>query len=216
MVDKIKTGYLVDWELQQLNRDEFVLSSYIIHHTDENGEKIGWHQRYMYPEETNGDSDENKQYSLSEDEAELYLLENLNLGTSRVDEFRLTTEKRSGQNLNRLSIKLTAPSLNVLNHELPMAKIHPIQFGMENNSLYHINVCYLEIHSPEGEVWLYYISDLDTGEHWDMAEGVSESWFPSPIPLENLTPTPLIPIATPTYRTYPIYTPTPGATSIYP
>lgn len=218
MIDKIKTAYLVTWELEQLNRDEFVLSSYIMHITDENGEKIGWNQRYLYPKESSGEPEEDKQYSLSAVEAEQYLWENLDLGTSRVDEFQLTTEIRSGQSLNTLSIKLTAPSLSVLNSELPMANINPLLIRMENNCLFHVDVCYLEIRSPQGEVWLYYISEMDmnTGEYWDMAEGVSESWFPSPLPLDDLTPTTQAPRATPTERTYPITTPTPEATSIYP
>jgi len=217
MIDKVKTSYLVHWELNQLNRDEFVLSSYIIHITDENGEKIGWNQRYLYPKESSGEPEEDKQYSLSEVEAEQYLRENLDLGTSRVDEFQLATETRSGQSLNTLSIKLTAPSLDILNRELPMANINPMLNRMENNSLYHINVCFLEIRSPEGEVWLYYIYDLDMRhEKWDMAEGVSQSWFPSPFPNDPMTPTSPTPRATPTERTYPINTPTQEATNIYP
>lgn len=65
--------------------------------------------------------------------------------------------------------------MQVLNQELPMAKVFPIIHIMDQDKLFHVNVSWLEIVSPEGEVWLDYIFDSDLQmESWWMAEGISE------------------------------------------
>ncbi len=56
-----------------------------------------------------------------------------------------------------------------------MAKVFPIIHIMDQDKLFHVNVSWLEIVSPEGEVWLDYIFDSDLQmESWWMAEGISE------------------------------------------
>lgn len=129
----------------------------------------------MYPKEKSDKPVDEQTYAMGVSEAEAYLREQLDFGTSQIDRFSLDTETRSGQVLNTLNIRLIAPSMQVLNQELPMAKVFPIIHIMDQDKLFHVNVSWLEIVSPEGEVWLDYIFDSDLQmESWWMVEGISE------------------------------------------
>jgi hypothetical protein len=129
----------------------------------------------LYPKEKSDKPVDEQTYAMGVSEAEAYLREQLDFGTSQIDRFSLDTETRSGQVLNTLNIRLIAPSMQVLNQELPMAKVFPIIHIMDQDKLFHVNVSWLEIVSPEGEVWLDYIFDSDLQmESWWMVEGISE------------------------------------------
>jgi hypothetical protein len=129
----------------------------------------------LYLKEKSDKPVDEQTYAMGVSEAEAYLREQLDFGTSQIDRFSLDTETRSGQVLNTLNIRLIAPSMQVLNQELPMAKVFPIIHIMDQDKLFHVNVSWLEIVSPEGEVWLDYIFDSDLQmESWWMVEGISE------------------------------------------
>jgi len=82
-------------------------------------------------------------------------------------------------------------------------QIEPLIKGINQQKLYKVDMCWLEIHGPNSEVWLDYLYDHSFPVvSWWMADGVSTEWFPHPAPLPNQEPT----MIAPPEKTYPVDT----------
>ncbi len=133
------------------------------------------------------------------------------------------TEVTTSDGIQTLSLRLVAPSLEIANQSLPrfMSSLRPLLVDLNTQGA-QITLCKLELADEKGQTLLKYVLDLqlDT-ETWWQADGLTESWFPSPpaeadrmspysddlqtgtptvLPIDTETPT-IIPTDTPTSPT---------------
>jgi hypothetical protein len=196
----LRAKYLTRWEATQLNRERYILNSYIVNVIDENGETISWEQTYLYPETQVEANTEEQEVIMSESQAEDYIRQGLDYRHFQIIDLDIVSESRSGQLIHTLVMKLSSQNLGDLNLDLPfwMPELRLFLADLNKQHISEIDVCWLEIVSSEGAILLDYIYDLDlTQETWWMSEGVTEDWFPHPVPI------PIDPLYQPTLAPYP-------------
>lgn len=196
----LRGRHAVRWNCAELNREKYQVSSYIILILDDVGNQLSWEQNFLYQSEPEEVPEE---YTMNLKEAAIYLHEAFNPGSARVERFELIQEQENNAIINTLYILLVEPDLQTLNNDLPMMQIEPLIKGINQQKLYQVDVCWLEIHGPNSEVWLDYLYDHSFPVvSWWMADGVSTEWFPHPAPLPNQEPT----MIAPPEKTYPVDT----------
>ena len=208
--DILRDRHAVQWHCAQLNRENYQLGSHIVLIQDTSGQQLSWEQNFLYPREA---EDSTGQYSLSIAEANNYLREAFMAGSSRVERFELIQEQKDSQPVNTLYIQLVEPDLETLNRELPMTQIERLIMEVNEQKLFPVDICWLEIQGPNAETWLDYLYDYSlSAMNWWMADGVSTELFPHPAPLPNQEQT-----ATPApSRPYPLGTTQPSEVNPYP
>lgn len=206
----LRDRHAVQWHCTQLNREHFQLGSYIVLIQNPSGQQLSWEQNFLYPSDAD---DSPKQYSLNLVEANEYLRQAFQAGSARVERFELIEEQKDGVPVHTLTIQLVEPDLATLNRELPMTQIERMIREVNDQKLFPVDICWLEIKGPNGETWVDYLYDYSlSAMNWWIADGVSTEWFPHPAPLPNQEPT-----ATPaSARPYPLGTAQPTAGSPYP
>ena len=206
----LRDRHAVQWHCTQLNREQFQLGSYIVLIQNPSGQQLSWEQNFLYPGDAN---DSPEQYSLSLVEANDYLRQAFQAGSARVERFELIEEQKDGVPVHTLTIQLVEQDLETLNRELPMTQIERMIREVNDQKLFPVDICWLEIKGPNGETWVDYLYDYSlSAMNWWIADGVSTEWFPHPAPLRNQEPT-----ATPAAaRPYPLGTAQPTAGSPYP
>ncbi len=80
--DQFRAIYLTQWKVEQLNHDHFLLTSYILNITDDAGETIEKEHKFLYPKEKSDKPVDEQTYAMGVSEAEAYLREQLDFGTS--------------------------------------------------------------------------------------------------------------------------------------
>ncbi len=208
---KILRGrHAVRWNCAELNREKYQISSYIILILDDAGKQLSWEQNFLYQSDP---EDVPVAYTMNLEEAANYLRKTFNPGSAQVERFELIQEQKNNTLINTLYILLVEPDLQTLNNDLPMRQIEPLIKGVNQQKLYQVDMCWLEIHGPNSEVWLDYLYDYSFPVvSWWMADGVSTEWFPHPAPLPNQEPT----IIAPPEKTYPVETLEPTVIIPYP
>lgn len=206
----LRDRHAVQWHCTQLNREQFQLGSYIVLIQNHSGQQLSWEQNFLYPSDAD---DSPKQYSLNLVEANDYLRQAFQAGSARVERFELIEEQKDGVPVPTLTIQLVEPDLATLNRELPMTQIERMIREVNDQKLFPVDICWLEIKGPNGETWVDYLYDYSlSAMNWWIADGVSTEWFPHPAPLPNQEPT-----ATPaSARPYSLGTAQPTAGSPYP
>lgn len=206
----LRGRHAVRWNCAELNREKYQISSYIVLILDDAGKQLSWEQNFLYqsdPEEVPAE------YTLNLKEAADYLRETFNPGFAQVKRFELIQEQKDSTMINTRYIMLVEPNLQTLNNDLPMRQIEPLINGVNQQKLYQVDICWLEIHGPNSEVWLDYLYDYSFPVvSWWMADGVSTEWFPHPAPLPNQEPT----MIAPPEKTYPVETQEPTDIVPYP
>lgn len=228
-LEHLRTDHLARREAELLNKEKYILSSYVLVRSDEAGKTVDWSQIFLYPQE---EVIYEPVYGMDQAEALAYLQEQFTFDEFQVEQFDLEREKRSGQVFYTLKIGLTAENPEFLDQILPSAQIKPVLMGLEKDKLFLVNLCYLEVTSPNGDTWQVYIYDQDIKfeDTWVTKE-VSQDWKPQPTdeiqPITILTPAPypvLSPTTppggtsepSPTQEPYPVDTPMGGTPTIYP
>ena len=205
----LRDRHAVQWHCTQVNRENYQLGSYIVLIQSPSGQQISWEQNFLYPLDTEVAP---AQYSLSLSDARDYLRQAFQSGSARVERFELIEEQKDGVPVHTLTIQLVEPDLETLNRELPMTQVERLMREVNDQKLFPVDVCWLEILGPNGETWVDYLYDYSLAAmNWWMADGVSTEWFPHPAPLPNHEPT-----ATPAARPYPLGTAQPTGGSPYP
>ncbi len=208
--DILRDRHAVQWHCTQLNREHFQLSSYIVLIQNPSGQQLSWEQNFLYP----GDAEDSpEQYSLNLSEANDYLREAFLAGSAQVERFELIEEQKDGVPVHTLTIQLVEPDLETLNRELPMTQIERLIMEVNEQKLFPVDICWLEIMGPKGETWVDYLYDYSlSAMNWWIADGVSTAWFPHPAPLPNQEQT----ATPPPSRLYPLGTAQPTAVNPYP
>ena len=205
----LRDRHAVQWHCTQVNRENYQLGSYIVLIQSPSGQQISWEQNFLYPLDTEVAP---AQYSLSLADARDYLRQAFQSGSARVERFELIEEQKDGVPVHTLTIQLVEPDLETLNRELPMTQVERLMREVNDQKLFPVDVCWLEILGPNGETWVDYLYDYSLAAmNWWMVDGVSTEWFPHPAPLPNHEPT-----ATPAARPYPLGTAQPTGGSPYP
>lgn len=205
----LRDRHAVQWHCTQVNRENYQLGSYIVLIQSPSGQQISWEQNFLYPLEAEAAP---AQYSLSLEGAKDYLRHEFQAGSARVERFELIEEQKDGVPVHTLTIQLVEPDLETLNRELPMTQVERLMREVNDQKLFPVDVCWLEILGPNGETWVDYLYDYSLAAmNWWMVDGVSTEWFPHPAPLPNHEPT-----ATPAARPYPLGTAQPTGGSPYP
>ncbi len=196
----LRGRHAVRWNCAELNREVFQISSYIILILDEVGKQLSWEQNFLYQSDP---EDIPVEYTMNLKEAADYLRESFNPGSAQVERFELIQEQKNNTIISTLYILLVEPDLQTLNKDLPMRQIEPLIMGVNQQKLYQVDMCWLEIHGPNSEVWVDYLYDYSFPVvSWWMAEGLSTEWFPHPAPLPSQEPT----MIAPPEKTYPVET----------
>jgi len=206
----LRDRHAVQWHCAQFNRENYQLGSYIVLIQNPSGQQLSWEQNFLYP----GDAEDSaEQYSLNLSEANDYLREAFLAGSAQVERFELIEEQKDGVPVHTLTIQLVEPDLETLNRELPMVQIERLIMEVNQQKLFPVDICWLEIQGPKAETWLDYLYDYSLSTtNWWIADGVSTEWFPHPAPLPNQEQT-----ATPApSRPYPLGTSQPTAINPYP
>ncbi len=206
----LRGRHAVRWNCAELNREKYQISSYIILILDNVGKQLSWEQNFLYQSDP---EDVPVEYTMNLEEAANYLRETFNPGSAQVERFELIQEQKNNTIINTLYILLVEPDLQTLNNDLPMRQIEPLIKGVNQQKLYQVDICWLEIHGPNSEVWVDFLYDYSLPVlSWWMADGVSTDWFPHPAPLPNQEPT----IIAPPEKTYPVETLEPTVIVPYP
>ena len=206
----LRGRHAVRWNCAELNHEKYQVSGYTILILDDVGNQLSWEQNFLYQSEPEEVPEE---YTMNLKEAAIYLHEAFNPGSARVERFELIQERKNNAIINTLYILLVEPDLQTLNNDLPMMQIEPLIKGINQQKLYKVDMCWLEIHGPNSEVWLDYLYDHSFPVvSWWMADGVSTEWFPHPAPLPNQEPT----IIAPPEKIYPLETLEPTVIIPYP
>jgi len=173
------------------------LDSFVISLVNVNGDVISWEQRFLTLRYTNPDFSASK--NLDNQATETLLREQFDFQGLQIDALTVTAGAGSAQDVQTVSIRLTAASLQAANAAIPgligtlipnLSKINQESDG----SL--IAVCRLWVIDNNGEILLSYLYDLELGmQRWGMAPGVTRDWFPHPV--ETYSPPPILPTATP-------------------
>lgn len=189
--------YLAYREAYLSDKFGLTLDSFIISLVNVNGDVIGWEQRFLTLRYTNPDFSAPK--NLDNQATETLLREQLDFQGLQIDALTVTAGAGSEQDVQTVSIRLTASSLQAANAAIPgligtlishLSKIN------RDSDVALIAVCRLWITDNNGDILLSYLYDLELGmQQWGMAPGVTDDWFPHPI--ETDSPTPILPTRTP-------------------
>jgi len=173
------------------------LDSFIISLVNVNGDVIHWEQRFLTLRYTNPDFSAPK--NMDNQATETLLREQLDFQGLQIDELTVTTGAGSEQDVQTVSIRLTASSLQAANAAIPgligtlisnLSKIN------QESDIALIAVCRLWVIDKNGDILLSYLYDLELGmQRWGMAPGVTQDWFPHPV--ETYSPPPVLPTLTP-------------------
>ena len=189
--------YLAYREAYLAHKFGLTLDSFAISLVNVNGDVIGWEQRFLTLRYTNPDFSAPK--NLDNQATESLLREQLDFQGLQIDELTVTTGAGSEQDVQTVSIRLTASSLQAANAAIP---------GMIGTLISHLSkinresdvsliaVCRLWVTDNNGDILLSYLYDLELGlQQWGMAPGVTDDWFPHPV--ETYSPPPVLPTLTP-------------------
>lgn len=206
----LRARHAVQWHCAQLNLEEYQLGSYILLIESPSGQQLSWEQNFLYPPEA---SKTPGQYTLDFTQAQQYLSQAFQPGSATVERFELISESRDDTSVNTLYIRLVEPDLATLNRELPMRQVEGLLMTVNEQKLYPVDICWLEVQGPNAEVWVDLLYDYGLRDmSWWIADGVSMEWFPHPAPLPNQEPTQQ-PVPS---EPYPVETPLPTTVNPYP
>jgi hypothetical protein len=155
----LRAKYLTRWEASQLNRERYILNSYTINVIDVDGETFSWEQTFLFPEPQDEATTEEPEIIMSESQAEEYIRQGLDYRHLQIVDLNIMIESRSGQLIHTLVMKLSVRSLDDLNLDLPywMPEFRLFLADLNKQHISDIDVCWLEIVSPEGAILLDYI-----------------------------------------------------------
>jgi hypothetical protein len=189
--------YMAYREAYLSNKFGLDLDSFIISLVNVNGDVIGWEQRFLTLRYSNPDFSAPK--NLDNQATESLLREQLDFQGLQIDALTVTTGAGSEQDVQSVSIRLSASSLQAANTAIPgligtlisnLSKIN------QEGEVSLIAVCRLWVVDKNGDILLSYLYDLELGmQQWGMAQGVTDDWFPHPV--ETYSPPPVLPTVTP-------------------
>jgi len=189
--------YMAYREAYLADKFGLTLDSFAISLVNVNGDVIGWEQRFLTLRYTNPDFAAPK--NLDNQATETLLREQLDFQGLQIDELTVTAGAGSEQDVQSVSIRLSASSLQAANAAIPgligtlISNLSKINQGSDVSL---IAVCRLWVADNNGEILLSYLYDLELGmQKWGMAPGVTDEWFPHPV--ETYSPPPVLPTRTP-------------------
>ena len=189
--------YMAYREAYLADKFGLTLDSFIISLVNINGDVIGWEQRFLTLRYTNPDISAPK--NLDSQATETLLREQLDFQGLQIDELTVTTGAGSEQDVQTVSIRLTASSLQAANTAIPDligTLISQLSKINQESDVALIAVCRLWVTGDNGDILLSYLYDLELGlQQWGMAPGVTDNWFPHPV--ETYSPPPVFPTLTP-------------------
>ncbi len=192
--------YLAEREATLAHKFGLNLDNFILILINQQGETINWSQIYLDPQYTYAYrqfSSGNK--NLDNQATETLLREQLDFEGLIVDELTVTSGAGTEQDVQSVSIRLSAPSLQAANRAIPdlvWSLMNQLKKINQESDYSLIAVYRLWITDNNGNVLLSYLNDLELGSQmWGTAPGVTKDWFPHPP--ESPTPTPIRPTATP-------------------
>ncbi len=192
--------YLAEREATLAHKFGLNLDSFIITLVNKQGKEINWSEIFLDPRYIN----KIRQFSsankhLDNQATETLLKDQLDFQGLAVDELTVTTGVGSEQDVQSVSIRLSAPSLEATNRAIPdligslMNRLKKI--NRESDSTL-VAVCRLWILDSTGNILLSYLYDLELeSQTWGMAPGVTNDWFPHPEGMPTIAP--ILPTATP-------------------
>jgi len=189
--------YMAYREAYLADKFGLTLDSFIISLVNVNGDVIGWEQRFLTLRYTNPDFSTPK--NLDNQATETLLREQLDFQGLQINELTVTTGAGSEQDVQSVSIRLSASSLQAANAAIPGligTLISHLSKVNQESEVSLIAVCRLWVTGDNGEILLSYLYDLELGmQRWGMAPGVTDDWFPHPV--ETYSPPPVLPTHTP-------------------
>jgi hypothetical protein len=189
--------YMAYREAYLADKFGLTLDSFAISLVNVNGDVISWEQRFLTLRYTNPDFAAPK--NLDNQATETLLREQLDFQGLQINELTVTTGAGSEQDVQSVSIRLTASSLQAANAAIPGligTLISNLSEINQESDVSLIAVCRLWVTDNNGDILLSYLYDLELGlQQWGMAPGVTDDWFPHPV--ETYSPPPVLPTLTP-------------------